>query len=119
MAEDTLTHDQALMMPNDHLDEDVFVGLTMSTADGDFSVMRMVGTLGKMVVEETTSRDATLDAKNAVDPMYTVGGEACMLPPLPGSVLPTDLGLEWRLAEGLTLRINWTQERLTAAEGGA
>jgi hypothetical protein len=105
MAEDTLTHEQALTMLNDHLDEEVFVGLTMSSPSGDFSVMRMAGALGKLMVGETPSRDA-----------YTVGGEAFMLPPLPGTVSGSEMGLEWRLAEGLTLRINWGNPATTGGE---
>jgi hypothetical protein len=29
------------------------------------------------------------------------------LPPLPGIIRRYEMGLEWVLAEGLTLRINW------------
>jgi hypothetical protein len=111
MAEDALTHERALMMLNDHLEQEVSVWLSMDSPGGPFKIVPpMIGVLGKTALGES---DGDLDpetitrAKQTVDPMYTVGGRSLILPPLPGVVRPYEMGLEWVLAEGLTLRINW------------
>ena len=111
MAEDALTYEQALMMFNDHLGEDVSVWVSMDSPGGPFVIVHpMIGVLGKTALGESDGEvdpEAVTRIKQSVDPMYTVGGHSLMLPPLPGSVRPYEMGLEWVLAEGLTLRINW------------
>jgi hypothetical protein len=118
MDNGTLTHEQALPMLNEHLGEEVGVWLSMrgpsDEALGPFSVTRRIGTLGHGPLGPSGNDPTALTFRDTFAFMYTIDGEALMLPPLPGTVSETALGLEWRLADGLTLRINWPQR----SEGG-
>jgi hypothetical protein len=111
MADGALTHEQALFMLNDHVGEDVFVSLRMSTPDGGIAIFPpLQGRLDKRVLGESegdVTPEAITQAKAIIAPMYVVGERHLGLPPLPGAVRRYEMGLEWVLAEGLTLRINW------------
>jgi len=107
---DALTHEQALFMLNDHLGEEVSVWLSMTGPGGPWAIMTpMIGVLGKTGLGASAGDvdpEAITRVKQSLDPMYTVGGAPFNLPPLPGIVRRYEMGLEWMLAEGLTLRIN-------------
>jgi hypothetical protein len=111
MAEDTLTHEQALMMLNDRIGKEVSVWLSMEGTGGPWVIVQpMLGVLGKTTLGTSdggVAHEGVERAKQSIDPQYTVGGKVLQLPPLPGIVRPYEMGLEWVLAEGLTLRINW------------
>jgi hypothetical protein len=114
-TDDTLTHEQALMLLADHMGENVSVWLTMTEVGGRFwSVLPpLTGTLGKTTLgmsEGEIDPDTVTQAKQSLDPMYTVGEQTLMLPRLPGTVQRYEMGLQWLLANGLTLRINWGGE---------
>jgi hypothetical protein len=109
MAE--LTHEQALFMLNDHIGAEVSVWLSVEGDGGPWVIVKpMLGVLGKMGLgasEGDVDPDHVTIMKKTVDPTYTVGGWPVHLPPLPGIVRRYEMGLEWVLADGLTLRINW------------
>jgi hypothetical protein len=111
MADGTLTHDDALMMLADHVGKEVSVWLTMEDAERFWTVLPpMMGVLGKRTlgVSDGNVEHETIErVKRTIDPMYTVGDQSLALPSLPGIVRRYEMGLEWVLAEGLTLRINW------------
>jgi hypothetical protein len=119
---ENVTHDQALMRLNGHVGESVSVWLTMErpmgVGSGRFGIMRMVGELGHM--PSVGVGPAATAFKEALSITYTIDGKALLLPPLPGVIKAYDLGLEWVLAEGLTLRIIWgrTSEQSAVVEGG-
>ncbi len=110
MSDDTLTHEQALMMLNGHVGETVSVWLTMERPVGDgferSGIMRMAGELGHIPAVGASGSAATV-LEDALSVTYTIDGKALVLPPLPGTIRAHEFGLEWVLAEGLTLRINW------------
>ena len=110
MSDVKVTHEQALMMLNGHVDETVSVWLTMERPVGDgferFGIMRMAGELGHVPAVRVSGSAATV-LEDALSVTYTIDGKPLALPPLPGTIRAQDLGLEWVLAEGLTLRINW------------
>ena len=120
---ENLTHDQALIRLNGHVGETVSVWLTMERPMGDgsgrFGIMRMVGELGHLPSVGDIGPAATA-LKDALSITYTIDGKALLLPPLPGVIKAYDLGLEWVLAEGLTLRIVWgrASEQSAVVEGG-
>jgi hypothetical protein len=105
-----LAHDAALLMLMEHLGEPVYASLSMATdaiAGGPFSVMRMQGRLGHASTSDVGPGDAVATFRDIASVTFTIDDEAIMLPPLPGIVRQYEMGLEWVLAEGLTLRINW------------
>jgi hypothetical protein len=83
----------------------------MDGPGGPFVIVQpMIGVLGKMALglsEGDVGPEMIVRAQQSIGPMYTVGGRVLILPPLPGIVRRYEMGLEWVLAEGLTLRINW------------
>ena len=120
---ESLTHNQALMRLNAHVGETVSVWLTMERPMGDgsgrFGIMRMAGELGH-IPEVGVSGSAATVLEDALSVTYTIDGKALVLPPLPGVIKAYALGLEWVLAEGLTLRIIWgrASEQSAVVEGG-
>jgi hypothetical protein len=112
MTEASLTYDEALFMLNDHLGKEVSVCFSMTGQGGPWPILPpLIAELGKRSLGRRGRRDvppaAVTRIKESVDPLYTVGGQPLSLPPLPGEIRPYEFGLEWVLAEGLTLRINW------------
>jgi hypothetical protein len=113
-----LTHDEALLMLNDHVGEEISVWLTMQGEGGPWNVLPpFTGELGKLVLGssggvEAPTHAAVARAQSTIGPMYAVGGQPLTLPPLPGVIRRYEMGLEWKLAEGLTLRINWGGDAL-------
>jgi hypothetical protein len=110
-----LTRDEALLLLNEHIAETVSVVLEMDNGGNALAVLPpFAGLLGKRELGESggegiTAGDITL-ADASVDPTYTVGGQHLALPPLPGIIRRYEVGLEWVLAEGLTLRIDWGRD---------
>ena len=120
---ENLTHDQALMRLNGHVGETISVWLTMERPLGDglerFGIMRMAGELGHVPGVGASGSAATV-LEDALSITYTIDGKVLLLPLLPGVIKAYELGLEWVLAEGLTLRIIWgrASEQSAVEEGG-
>jgi hypothetical protein len=115
MAEDAITHKQAMTLLREQLGKQVFVNLTALDTNGSpVSVMRLQGTLARRRMvggdeppADPGARAAVAAFSAALGEGFTVDGSGLMLPPLPRIVRECQMGLEWVLAEGLTLRINW------------
>ncbi|HTA34745.1 MAG TPA: hypothetical protein VK721_15090 [Solirubrobacteraceae bacterium] len=111
----SLTRDEALLLLNNHIGGTVSVLLEMDNGGNSLAVLPPVsGPLGKRALADSgddgiDADDITL-AKASIDPMYTVGGQRLGLPPLPGIIRRYEVGLEWVLAEGLALRIDWGRD---------
>lgn len=118
MAEDAITHEQAMALLREQLGKQVFVNLSALDPNGSpVSVMRLAGKLDRrrMVGGDEPPSDPGERAEvtvfsAAIGEGFTVDGQPLGLPPLLGIVRPYELGLEWVLAEGVTLRINWGGE---------
>jgi hypothetical protein len=110
-----LTRDEALLLLNEHIGGTVSVFLEIDNGGDSLALLPpLTGLLGKPALGESSgdgidTGEITL-AKASVDPMYTVGGKHLGLPSLPGIIRRYEVGLEWVLAEGLTLRVDWGRD---------
>jgi hypothetical protein len=107
------THDDALLDLTGHIGQEVSVWLTMTDAEGRFWTVLppLIGVLDKQAlgtVEPGVSHEAVVGVKGTLDYAYTVDGEILNLPPFPGTVSRSEQGIQWLFANGLTLRVNFS-----------
>jgi hypothetical protein len=107
------THDDALLDLTGHIGQEVSVWLTMTDAEGRFWTVLppLIGVLDKQAlgtVEPGVSHEAVVGVKGTLDYAYTVDGEVLNLPPFPGTVSRSEQGIQWLFANGLTLRVNFS-----------
>lgn len=120
MSDGNLTREQALLMLNDHIGEQVYCGLRVSidaTDDmpaGSHGVIELHGLLAHTVGPQTEGPLPDDTTREIFGYLYKVDEQPVSLPPLPGTISYNGNGLDFALADGLTLRIAWT-----APEGDA
>jgi hypothetical protein len=110
------THDDALLDLTGHIGQEVSVWLTMTDAEGRFWTVLppLIGVLDKQAlgtVEPGVSHEAVVGVKGTLDYAYTVDEKILNLPPFPGTVSRSEQGIQWLFANGLTLRVNFSDAR--------
>lgn len=104
MAEDNLTHAQALDLIEEHLGEQVYVGFLVARADsGEIEPVDAVQGILKNLLDPCPPR---------LEPdigFYAIGSGANSyhLPPLAGTVHLRDNGIDFRIADTAMIRVAW------------
>ncbi len=112
MSEEMLSREQALLMLNDHLGEEVYCGLRADLAATDersahsCGIFEVRGKLGHLVSPHNASPQSGIDLET-FGWVYTVGEQMVSLPPMPGTVTYLKDGIDFALTDWLTLRIAW------------
>lgn len=117
MSENTITPDEAFMLVNDHIGEEVEVSLNVNVpADvtgfphGSLShgVLGFTGELRRVDPTGTAMSSAT--ARDFGASLYAVGDQSIHLGLLPGSIRAGAGGLSFALADDVTLSLHWQRD---------
>jgi hypothetical protein len=108
MSTDTvITHAEALRLIDEHIGEKVYFGVLVARGDdqGDdpVPILDVVGKLGNPLEPKPPRL-------NPDDGLYRVGGHMgdwLRLAPMTGTVHLRDSGIDFRLADGVTVRVAW------------
>jgi hypothetical protein len=106
VGEETLTREQAQLLLHDHFGEDCYFGLWAEGEGAPVGVVEFDGPLTQ-ALEPADSADVPAPVRDLLGPLYAIGGQPFVLPPLPGAIVERDGGLDFALGHGLTLRIAW------------
>ena len=118
MSEHTITPDEAFMLVNDHIGDEVEVSLSVNVPldvtgfpHGSLShgVLAFTGELRRVDPTETAMSSPT--ARDFGASLYTVGDQSIHLGILPGLIRASTGGLSFTLADDVTLSIHWQDER--------
>jgi hypothetical protein len=105
VAEEEITHSQALDMIEEHLDEEVYFGFLIARGDDSGELVPVDHRIGVLM--------------NLMDPdpprlepdqgFYAIGdlGNSYHLPPLTGTVHLRDKGIDFRIADTALIRVAW------------
>ncbi len=100
-----VTHDEALKMIDEHLGDKCYVGLLVERHDREHAenpvpVFHLIAELGNKLAPKPPRLDPGAG-------LYDVGTDSFHLPPLAGTIRARDNGLDFELADTVTLRIAW------------
>jgi hypothetical protein len=118
MSEHTITPDEAFMLVNDHIGDEVEVSLSVNVPldvtgfpHGALShgVLTLTGELRR--VDPTGTAMSSPTARDFGASLYTVGDQSIHLGSLPGSIRAGAGLLSFALADDVTLSIHWRDER--------
>jgi hypothetical protein len=117
MSEKTITPDEAFMLVNDHIGEEIEVSLSVNLPldvtgfpHGSLShgVLGFTGELSR--VDPTGTEVSSPTARDFGASLYTVGDQSIHLGFLPGSIRAGPGGLSFALADDVTLSIHWQRD---------
>jgi hypothetical protein len=103
VADETLTHEQALTLIDEHIGEEVYVGFLYASdteTDGLQPVQHFQGKLENPM----DPRPPRLDRGHG---FYGIGASSFGLSPMKGTVHLRDNGIDFRVADGAMIRIAW------------
>jgi hypothetical protein len=105
LAEDEITHEQALDLIEEHLGEQVYFGFLVARGDDSGELVPIDHGIG-VLTNPLDPRPPRLDPDGG---FYAIGNacDSYHLPPLSGTVHLRDNGIDFRIADTAMIRVAW------------